>query len=448
MNQDFDWTAAETAANRVVFANTGSYLSDIEIKVLEGAWQGKTYDQMAELYGYSSAYLNQDIGNGLWKRLSDALQEKVTKKNFREALNRAWSRQSLPQKPLTTSSTDQECLPYPSGTVPLHSPMYLERSPIEPICSRAILEPGALIRIKAPQLMGKTSLMTRIFAAAVAAEYRSVYLDLRSCDRSIFIDSEQFLRWVCAKVTQQLRLKNQLNDYWDTDILGSNDNCTAYFEEYLLPSIGEPIVLGIDDCDRLFSHAEVAEDVLGLLRSWHEKGKVSSVWQQLRLIITHSTEVYVPLDINQSPFNVGLPIELPEFDHEQVEMLVERHKLTLKPSQIETLIQMVGGHPYLIRLALHTLCTSNFTLENLLQEAPTQAGIYSDHLRGHLDTLGRFPDLIPAVQQVVTTDDPVELDPKQTYKLHSMGLVRQMGNYVLPRCNLYRDYFSRVVGQT
>ncbi len=50
----------------------------------------------------------------------------------------------------------------------------------------------------------------------------------------------------------------------------------------------------------------------------HEQGKNNPDWQRLRLIIVHSKEVYIPLNINQSPFNVGLGIELPEFNLEQV----------------------------------------------------------------------------------------------------------------------------------
>ncbi|WP_442943131.1 AAA-like domain-containing protein [Nostoc sp.] len=33
----------------------------------------------------------------------------------------------------------------------------------------------------------------------------------------------------------------------------------------------------------------------------------------------------------------------------------------------------------------------------------------------------------------------------QIYKLHSMGLVQQQDNQVMPRCNLYREYFCRVL---
>ncbi|MBD2664646.1 AAA-like domain-containing protein [Richelia sinica FACHB-800] len=56
----------------------------------------------------------------------------------------------------------------------------------------------------------------------------------------------------------------------------------------------------------------------GLLRALHEEGKRREIWQKLRLVIVHSTEVYISLDINQSPFNVDLSVELPEFNNQQI----------------------------------------------------------------------------------------------------------------------------------
>lgn len=49
----------------------------------------------------------------------------------------------------------------------------------------------------------------------------------------------------------------------------------------------------------------------------------------MRLVVIHSTEVYVTLQLNQSPFsNVGFPIELPNFNSEQVQELAKRYGLT------------------------------------------------------------------------------------------------------------------------
>ena len=73
--------------------------------------------------------------------------------------------------------------------------------------------------------------------------------------------------------------------------------------------------------------------------------------------------------------------------------------------------------------------------------APTEASIYGDHLRRHLWNLQQHPKLASAFTQVVTTNEPVELESMLAFKLHSLGLVKLQGNFVTPRFNLYRQYF-------
>jgi len=435
------WSDAKAIADDVVFDCMHQHLSDIEMKVLQASWEEKTYDDMANIYGYSAEYLNKDVGNKLWKKLTTAIGEKVTKKNFKEAFIRCRNDRFQSSK-VPAIALD---LPFPEGAVALESPLYIERPGIESLCYEAVLKPGALIRIKAPKLMGKTSLLTRLLAHAANYHCQAVYVDLGCVDRSILTDLDKFLRWLCLTVGRQLKLENQLNLYWDTDILGSNDNCTAYFEEYLLTEIGGSLILGLDEVDRLFPYAEVVEDFLGLLRSWHEKGKTSKIWQHLHLVIAHSTEVYIPLDINQSPFNAGLPIELCEFNLEQVQELARRHHLDWQEQQSHQLMQMVGGHPYLVRLAMYAVCFGDTSLPHLLQLASTEAGIFSHHLRHYLKLLQQTSELAQMFKQVVLSTEPVELNSMQIYQLHSMGLVKRLNNHVVPRCNLYRKYFSRVL---
>jgi hypothetical protein len=102
---------------------------------------------------------------------------------------------------------------------------------------------------------------------------------------------------------------------------------------------------------------------------------------------------------------------------------------------------MVGGHPYLVRVALYHIARQDITLNLLLQTAPTEAGPYSDHLRRHLWNLEQHPELAAAIKKVVANTSPVRLDSIQCFKLLSMGLLQQQGNDVTPRCNLYRQYF-------
>jgi transcriptional regulator with XRE-family HTH domain len=237
---------------------------------------------------------------------------------------------------------------YPNGAVPLGSPFYLERVPFEEQVNQEIRKPGALVRIKAPREMGKTSLLLRVLDAAKRLGYHTVSLNLEQVDQAILSDLNQFLRWLCANTSRQLHLTPSLDDYWDED-LGSKISCTAYFQDYLLKKIPTPVVLAFDEVNQLFEHPQVAKDFLPLLRSWFEEAKTLPIWQKLRIIVVHSTEIYVPLELNQSPFNVGLPIQLNTFSQEEVQQLAQRYGLDWADSlEVEQLMEMVGGHPALV----------------------------------------------------------------------------------------------------
>ncbi len=47
--------------------------------------------------------------------------------------------------------------------------------------------------------------------------------------------------------------------------------------------------------------------------------------------MNNSQEVYVSLKVNQSPFNVGLSIEIGEFNATQIQELIQRHGLDWSP---------------------------------------------------------------------------------------------------------------------
>lgn len=64
-------------------------LSDLQTTILRLAWEKRTYPEIAEYAGYDANYVKL-TGFQLWKLLSEAFGEKVTKNNFRSALRR-WS---------------------------------------------------------------------------------------------------------------------------------------------------------------------------------------------------------------------------------------------------------------------------------------------------------------------------------------------------------------------
>lgn len=336
------------------------------------------------------------------------------------------------------------------GQVPLNSPFYIYRPPAEVQGCEAILQPGSLIRIKAPRQYGKTSLMTRILAEGAKHRFRAVVLSLQLADATVLTDLNRFLRWFSAVVTRSLGLENHLEQYWD-ELFGASYNCTDYFERYTLPAANSELILALDEADIIFNYPEIASDFFGMLRAWYEKAKYGSieskVWQRLHLVVVHSTEIYLPLNLNQSPFNVGVLLELPGFSFEQTQDLAQRYdlvdiKVDIKDC-VTQLIQLVGGHPYLTQLALHHLSQQSITLEHLLQTAIEPNSIFYTHLRKQLGNLQAHPDLLAAMQQVILAADPIKLDPNQAFKLQSTGLIR-LQPYAMASCLLYQQYFAQV----
>ncbi|KAB8334728.1 hypothetical protein SD80_006160 [Scytonema tolypothrichoides VB-61278] len=474
-------------------------LGSIQRFVLHQSWLGKTYSEMAKGSGYGSDYI-KEVGSQLWQDLSEALGERVTKKNLHLVLSRFHqdkivqhneqpfdyatsayldsarykslsTSQGKPQQEFQAhfggqkSSLDLVTVTkpdFPGDPLPLASPFYVNRPPLEEVACAEIMQPGCLLRIKAPRKMGKSSLLNRMIFHAQVQGYKTVSLDFQEADEAVFASIEKFLRWFCINVSRQLNLPPNLDDFWDAE-MGSKVSCKIYFEGYVLQSIeNNAVVLALNEVNRVFEHPKIAQDFLPMLRFWHEVAKQDSIWQKLRLVVVHSTEIYIPLKLNQSPFNVGLTVSLPPFTLKQVQHLAQCYGINWAANEqgakrLTPLQTMMGGHPYLVSLALYHMCQEEVTLEELLQTAHTLGGIYSQHLRELLTILQADPQLMSAMEQVVIANERMQFDAIlplggslcaiAAYKLESMGLVQLDGNQAKPSCELYRLFFSQQLGK-
>jgi len=323
----------------------------------------------------------------------------------------------------------------PEGAVPLGSPFYIPRSPQEEQAYRDLARPHALLRIKSPHAMGKSSLLMRVMAKARDQGNRTATIDLGRCDRQFFESSRAFLLWLSAMVGRELKVKAKPTDDWD-DLFGPNMNCSDFFEAHLLR---EPLVLALDNFDRIFAHYSIDVELCGLLRAWHEEGKYNPVWANLRLVLAYSMESYTPKDINQSPFNVGTPVFVEEFTAAEAQALGQRHGL--ETAAVAALMEQVQGHPLLLRQGFYGLAQGGLDLATLLRLAPTEAGTFGGHLRRLLGRLEQQPELRSSVVELVRSE-PQRFDTATSLRLEGLGLVRRSGNGLVLRNPLYRAYFG------
>jgi hypothetical protein len=338
----------------------------------------------------------------------------------------------------------------PGGTVPLYSPFYVPRPLIEAKAYTEIAKSGSLLRIKAPQKMGKSTLMLRLIHHALSLEYHSLYLDLQLADHLVLSDPNRFLRWFCAHASRRLGVKPNFEQHWDET--SSQYSCFSCLQA-LLEQVNQPVVILCNEVNRIFDYPALAQEFLPLVRSLYEASHYAEVFQKLRLVLAYSTEVYVPLQLHRSPFNVGLTIELPEFTLNEIQSLANVYGLGWAgPSAPEPLMlhDLIGGHPYLVHLAHYHLASSSIPTEEkpnalfqLLETAPTLAGIYKDYLQYHLSVLHNHPDLAVALQQVLASASKgSKLSPSQAHKLQSLGLIKLKGELAVISCKLYQLYFS------
>ena len=328
----------------------------------------------------------------------------------------------------------------PEGAVRIGSEFYIPRSPQQEQAFKAITMPHALLRLKSPDRMGKSSLLVRVLEEARSLGHRTTWLDLQKCDRKFFENMDRFLQWFCAVIGRDFGVKAKPTDDWD-EMFGANSNCEEFFEQYLLNDNDDrPLVIAIENLDRIFLHEAIEVDFCGLLRGWHEQGKHDKRWGKLRLVLAYSMESFTTKDINQSPFNVGTPIDLDEFTIAQVNQLADLHNLA--PSQIAPIRELVGGHPYLLRLAFYNLASGANSLEQIIQSAATDVGIFDQHLRTRLAKVEKDIELSEILRSLVNSTQPIRFDLATTAKLDGMGLILRTETGVIIRNQLYRRYFQ------
>ena len=354
------------------------------------------------------------------------------------------------QKPIKQAELQPPSPTAPRGPMLLDSNLYIPRRSIEARCYNAVQQPGALLNIHASKQMGKTSLMMRILAHAKTLGYGTVSVNLQLADAEILQHLERLLKWFCARASKQLDLPRTSTDFWD-NALGSKSNATDYFTDVLLANLTRPLVLAIDELNQLFAYPEIAREFLLLLRTWSEQTKArvanGNVWQKLRLVTVHSTEILIPATIDPSLLQTGLAIELPELTPIQVQTLARRCGQDITEQQLRQLIVLLGGHPYRLQLAFYHLQQNNITLEELLENSARTTALYAEHLQQQWWNLQRYPDLWPIFSEIVRQSSPVNSTAVQAFQMHKMGLVHLNGLQARLACELFRPFFQERLSQ-
>jgi hypothetical protein len=248
----------------------------------------------------------------------------------------------------------------PGGVVKLRDRFYIERH-ADAQLRREVTKAGSTTTIRASRQTGKSSLLVRGINEARQNGARVVNLDLQRVDGDRLASPDLFLRDLAEFIVRKLRLDvSEVDRAWKGS-LGPQDKLTYLMEDYILPESDTPIVLALDEVDRLLQ-TPFHSDFFALLRSWHNSRALDEQWDRLNLVMVISTEPYLLIaDVNQSPFNVGLKIYLEDFDENQVYELNQRHSSPVLEADFPQVMELLSGHPYLTRKALYTMVSDRLS---------------------------------------------------------------------------------------
>jgi hypothetical protein len=209
---------------------------------------------------------------------------------------------------------------------------------------------------------------------------------------------------------------------------------------HLLKSLDKPLILAMEEVDNVFATG-FRTNFFGMLRNWHNSRALDPLWRKLDLILVTSTEPYLFIeDLTHSPFNVGENIELEDFTYDQVAELNHRHNAPLTPDQVQQLMGLLNGHPYLTRRALYLVASGRHSFADLFERATTVNGPFGSHLRALLWRLRPNQELLAQFRQIIKHHSCS--DEEIFFRLRGAGLVRREQDADLPRCQLYANFFA------
>ena len=332
---------------------------------------------------------------------------------------------------------------------------YIERPPLEKFCREQIDEAICLLRITAPTRMGKTMLVNRTLALAREGNYKTIKIDFK--DPRSPKTKDDFLSHLCSELSSILDIYCSRNSI--------NEDCLTH----LIDKMQGNLLLALDSFEVLFSRKKDCVDIGSFLRFCHEQSKsydtVGRNWRKLRIMIAYSTAKIPDFPTDQSPFNVGKIVDhklgLKGFTSEQAKELlsIKYPQLIgqLSDTDLKSLVDFLNGHPELIQQSLLHLNYYQETMESFLAKAPTEEGIFLDHLSLILTTLEKqsqsqsllekqSQSLIEDYKRVLT-QGPIQLeDNRSSFVLRNLGVIKPLGNDYISSCDLYLKYFSNQFG--
>ena len=237
------------------------------------------------------------------------------------------------------------------GSLSSDSPSYIYRE-ADHIFAET-LRAGQFCYVLNSRQMGKSSLRVQAIRRLKSVGVVSIFVDLTGMGRQDFTPEKWYAGFVQSLITgSQRELNLDWRQWWRErrEFLTPSQRLIQFIEEILCPAIAQPLVIFVDEIDRVLSQSFALDDFFSLIRYFSEKKAESPSRYPLTFALLG---VARPSDLIQdrskSPFNIGKAIHLSGFNLNEALPLMEGFKGSFThPRQVlQEILAWTGGQPFL-----------------------------------------------------------------------------------------------------
>ncbi|AFY59169.1 GUN4 protein [Rivularia sp. PCC 7116] len=344
------------------------------------------------------------------------------------------------------------------ASLPVDAPSYVQRQADEKFYQK--LKAGKFCYVLNSRQMGKSSLRVQTMQRLQKQGTVCAAIDLTGIGK---VSQEQWYGGIVYNLSESCQLEDKFDfdwqEWWQQHqaVLSPVQCLSLFIQKVLLDKIQQPIVIFVDEIDKVLSQDFSADDFFALIRFFQNQRVDNPIFQRLTFaLLGVATPSDLITDKTQTPFNIGEAIELNGFQTDEVEPLIKglEGKFNYPQRVIEEILHWTGGQPFLTqKLCKFMVEESEKNNPNSVKEVVKSRIIENwesqddpEHLRTIRDRIlsseQRAGYLLELYKQIQLHGEIAAKKNVESSELRLSGLVVQRQNKLRVYNRVYQQVFS------